>query len=176
MSVLAAIAACAVASGCTSEGEPTPRPTPSSVAIPGPITDEPAPAQIIGQGQADAERIRATIGQRLDVHVTEYGEGSKSPCTPAATELFTDACHAAGESVRSIAQAALAEIEEKRGFKTLRDSSRATVAAFDGYTESKCSDNPQTSEDRSKCVNYGATLAQAPSDLRDGLRLALTGN
>ncbi|WHM37435.1 hypothetical protein [Streptomyces sp. BPTC-684] len=157
--------------GCESS---TPRPSASSPArptdAPGITADTP-----ISEAGKKAEQVQSAISQQLDSYFTRYGEGTNSPCAPADKRLFTDTCRKAGESLQTIAQAALKEIEGSKGFHTLREQAQVTARAFSGYQKANCSTNPQATKARSLCVRYGSDLAQAPSNLRDGINLGLAG-
>ncbi|MFE0703172.1 hypothetical protein [Streptomyces sp. NPDC058872] len=128
-------------------------------------------------GQRAAERVKNRMDPLIDQHLAAHGEGTKSPCRPTAESLFDEKCLAAATSIGAIAEAALAEIEgvDEPGFATLRQASAHTAEAARGYAELDCADNPQDPATRSKCVDHGSVIAQAPRDLMDGLRLGLAG-
>ncbi|MEU7292311.1 hypothetical protein AB0A76_03755 [Streptomyces exfoliatus] len=160
------------ASACTSGPEPVaPVVTPPAALSTTHAEESANPAQMA------AERVKSRVDPMIAQHLTTHGEGTKSPCRPSAETLFGEKCLAAATSIGSIAGAALAEIKgvAKPGFATLRQASSHTVAAVGGYTELGCADNPTDPSTRSKCVDHASVIAQAPTDLADGLRLGLIG-
>lgn len=171
---IAVIALSLMALAVTACETSSPRPPASSPARP---TDPPSDTADtpISEAGKKAEQVQSTISQQLDSYFTRYGEGTNSPCTPADKRLFTDTCRKAGESLQSIARVALKEIEGSKGFHTLREQAQVTISAFSSYQNANCSSKPQAAKTRSLCVRYGSDLAQAPSNLRDGINLGLAG-
>ncbi|MEV5983927.1 hypothetical protein AB0L85_02795 [Streptomyces sp. NPDC052051] len=162
----------AATSACTSNEEPAA--TPTITAAPS-VAAPPTDTGVANSAQVTAERVKNTISDKLDVHLTKYGEGVTSPCRATAASLFDQRCLDAAESIKLISDAALAEIKGKTGFSTLRRAATHAAESVQGYTELHCSEDPAEVAVRATCVDHGASIAQASADLRDGLRLGLAG-
>ncbi|MEU1075135.1 MULTISPECIES: hypothetical protein [unclassified Streptomyces] len=138
-------------------------------------SDPPSVDTPISEAGKKAEQVQSAVNEGLTHYYNSFGEGIHSPCTPAARTLFSDKCRKAGEAIQSVARDALKDIGGSEGFPTLREQAQITIDAFSGYRETRCAGNPQAAKPRSLCVHYGSVLAQAPSNLRDGVTLGLAG-
>ncbi|MFI1177009.1 hypothetical protein [Streptomyces melanogenes] len=122
----------------------------------------------------NAEKIHDRANAGLDAYLPQFGEGTKSPCSPASARLFTPDCAAAVAAMQSL----VAELDagsSGRQFGTLRAVLTKVTEAAGTYQRLECQTNPKTPSVRKQCLTSGATIAQSPTDIRHGAVLALTG-
>ena len=63
-----------------------------------------------------------------------------------------------------------------QGYVTLRAVADKITKAINGYGVSRCSLNPSDPRQRTKCLDYGAVIAQAPVDLHQVVVAGLSEN
>ncbi|MFC7219227.1 hypothetical protein ACFQLX_13770 [Streptomyces polyrhachis] len=122
-----------------------------------------------------AEGLKTALEERLSVHENRYGSGTESVCSTASPKMFSRECAEAAATTGEDAAYALARIEGKEGYATLRSVARKLQAATADYERLACATNPTDPATRKACLDPAAAIAQGTTDLRDGTRLGLAG-
>ncbi|MCM2393912.1 hypothetical protein [Streptomyces albipurpureus] len=126
--------------------------------------------------QLAAEQVQHTLSPQIESLARTYGEGTNSPCSSAAAELFTPSCAAMADAVGKLAQNALAEIQGKSvPFTTMRRVAMSARNAAEQYPKLSCGTLPSSASVQEACRKHGAVIAQSPVDFRDGVNMGLAG-
>ena len=124
----------------------------------------------------EVERVKRQMDPLIAELQRDFGEGTNSPCSSSSSELFTSRCSDATQATERVVQAAIDAMGYSRGYVTLRAVADKVTKAINGYGASRCSLNPADPSQRTKCLDYGAVIAQAPTDLHQGVVAGLSGN
>lgn len=167
-----ALALCLGLAGCDSSS-----PTHAESSQPGNAAsssaDAPSPPSA---RQLVAEQVQHTLSPQIESLAGTYGEGTNSPCSSAAAELFTPSCAAMADAVGKLAQNVLAEIQGKSvPFTTMRRVAVSARNAAEQYPKLSCGTLPSSASVQEACRRHGAVIAQSPVDFRDGVNLGLAG-
>lgn len=169
--------------GCSrsaDENGADPTPTTASTGVPSSVSSPDA----VEQAEEDAGRESRVqdaqdVKHNMDPLIAElqraYGEGGNSPCAAASSELFTGRCSEAVKATADVARTAVEEIGPGDDYETLRRVTGEVLAADRGYRLERCDTDPKDAAVRAQCLQHGAVIAQAPTDLHQGVVAGLLG-
>lgn len=170
--------------GCSNSADETPAdPTSTTTFADTPSSDSSPEAVAQNADEAaresrvrDAQDVKNTMDPLIAELQLTYGEGANSPCAAASPDLFTGRCSEAVEATAAVARTAAEKIGPGDGYETLRRVTGEVLAADRGYRLERCSTDPADTAARAQCLEHGAVIAQAPTDLHQAVVAGLLGN